>query len=631
MRKIFTLLFALISCAGMLCAQNGTCGENLEWHFFNGTLTIYGTGDMYDYDSEASPWFEADLNDVIEELIIEEDVTSIGNGAFVVCTGLTSVSIPESLTTIGESAFSGCSGLSSLEIPSTVTSIGDYAFAEILNVVYQGSATGAPWGAKCVNGYVEEYLIYSDESKTSLVACLPTSTGNITIPSSVTSISNSAFENCSGITSVEIPAGITSIGLRTFSNCSGLQSVTIPSSVTSIGESAFSGCSALDSIAIPRAVTSIGMYAFFGCSSLTSIELPDSLTSIGDYAFRSCTGLTSISVPILEPISIRSNIFYGLTLSNITLHVPYSSISAYEAAEVWGEFGSIVELLNYIFVTFKDWNDTTLYIGKFTQGNVVAPVIPSREGYTFIGWDQVLNQITIDTFVVAQYEINVYRVQFLDWNNALLKVDSVAYLGATSAPANPTRQGHTFIGWDKDFSTITADIDIIAQYEINVYRVQFLDRDNSLIKVDSVAYLGAASAPSDPYHQGYTFIGWDKDFSSITADIDLIAQYNLGEEVSVHILFENGNDGSEVLATVSTIKIPAAPEITGFTFLRWEPVPADLADGLTIQAIYQADSPTDAPEVYTNPSNPAQKLIRHGNVYILQGEKLYTIQGQLVK
>ena len=80
-----------------------------------------------------------------------------------------------------------------------------------------------------------------------------------------------------------------------------------------------------------------------------------------------------------------------------------------------------------------------------------------------------------------------------------------------------------------------------------------------------------------------------------------------------------------------TLHLPEAPEIEGFTFQKWVFVTGDVINGLTVQAIYEANAPTSAPAVYTNPANPAQKLIRNGNVYILTGDKTYTLTGQEVK
>ena len=139
----------------------------------------------------------------------------------------------------------------------------------------------------------------------SVTKCL-TTTGALTIPSTVVlygttytvnSIGSSAFENCSGLTEVTIPESVTSIGSSAFSGCSGLTEITIPNSVTSIYGNAFSGCSGLTEVTIPESVTSIGSSAFSGCSGLTEVTIPNSVTSIGTGAFSGCIGLTKITLP----------------------------------------------------------------------------------------------------------------------------------------------------------------------------------------------------------------------------------------------------------------------------------------------------------------------------------------------
>ena len=115
---------------------------------------------------------------------------------------------------------------------------------------------------------------------------------SITIPNSVTTIGEDAFENCYSLTSITIPDSVTTIGESAFRSCDSLISITIPNSVTTIGEFAFGNCNSLKSITIPDSVISIGAYAFYDCDSLTSITIPDSVISIGDDAFDDCESIT---------------------------------------------------------------------------------------------------------------------------------------------------------------------------------------------------------------------------------------------------------------------------------------------------------------------------------------------------
>ena len=112
------------------------------------------------------------------------------------------------------------------------------------------------------------------------------------------SIKSNTYENGKGV--ITFNGNVTSIGNSAFYECSSLTSVSIPDSVTSIGKYAFRGCSSLTNITIPDSVTSIGEYAFYECSSLTSITIPDSVTSIGEYAFDGCSSLMSVHITDLS-------------------------------------------------------------------------------------------------------------------------------------------------------------------------------------------------------------------------------------------------------------------------------------------------------------------------------------------
>ena len=149
---------------------------------------------------------------------------------------------------------------------------------------------------------------------------------SITIPSSVTSLGDYCFRGCSVLTSITIPSSVTSLGDECFSDCSGLTSITIPNTVTSLGNYCFSGCSGLTSITIPSSVTSLGRCCFSGCSGLTSITIPSSVTLLGDGCFSYCSSLTSITIPS-SVTSLDSFCFSGCSgLTSITIPSSVTSL-----------------------------------------------------------------------------------------------------------------------------------------------------------------------------------------------------------------------------------------------------------------------------------------------------------------
>ena len=227
----------------------------------------------------------------LTSIIIGGSVTSIGDSAFYNCSGLTSITMSNSITSIGRTAFYYCSGLTSITIPDSVTSIEYEAFNGCDNISEVHITDLAAWcNIEFVNS-IANPLYYAHNLYLNGVLI-----SQLEIPHGVTSIGDYAFSYCSGLTSITIPDSVTIIGYEAFWNCSGLTSITIGGSVTSIGNNAFYNCSGLTSITIPDSVTSIGYGAFSDCSGLTSIIIPESVTSIGSNAFRNCGGLTSITV-----------------------------------------------------------------------------------------------------------------------------------------------------------------------------------------------------------------------------------------------------------------------------------------------------------------------------------------------
>ena len=315
----------------LLLALPVTAQAQFTYTTNNGTITITGyTG----------PGGDVTIPDTINGL----PVTSIGHYAFMYCDSLTSVTIGTNVTNIGNDAFWSCFYLTSITIPDSVTSIANEAFGWCTSLAMITVDASNP-AYSSVDG------VLFNKSQTALIQYPWGKVGSYTIPNRVTSIGDSAFANCSELTSVTIPTSVTSIGDYAFFDCTKLTVITvdalnsnyssadgvlfnksqttliqypggkaggytIPNSVTSIVDGAFWGCALtsvtigtnftsirdnafcrcynLTNVSIPNSVTSIGVCAFGGCSSLTSFTIPSSVTNIGGGAFDSCYSLTSV-------------------------------------------------------------------------------------------------------------------------------------------------------------------------------------------------------------------------------------------------------------------------------------------------------------------------------------------------
>lgn len=285
-------------------------------------------------------------------------VTSIGEYAFYECHGLSSVTIPNTVSLIGEYAFYYCDGLSSAPIPESVTSIGDYAFAycdSLSSVAIPDSVTALGRGVfNCCLGLTSvtvpksvtsigigafgrceklekinvspENLHYSSldgvlyNKGASVLICCPGAKNSVSIPNSVTSIDNVAFEYCSNLSAITIPNSVTSIGYNAFESCTGLSSVTIPNSVISIGSSAFTYCTGLTSVTISNSVTSIGYSAFYACNNIKSFYLQWK-----------------------DPVKCEMTFPYSM-LKNTVIYIPRGTLAAYKKVDPWGTFRNIKEI-----------------------------------------------------------------------------------------------------------------------------------------------------------------------------------------------------------------------------------------------------------------------------------------------
>ena len=442
--------------------KSGTCGangDNLTWVLDDeGTLTISGTGAMEDYGYLVAPWYSSRSS--IKKVVIESGVTSIGNYAFEYCDGLTSIEIPASVTSIGVRAFYGtayyddadnwedgvlyignhliearpsllvgtykikdgtmtiadrafkaCEGLATITIPSSVTSIGDGAFEKCRYLIEININ-------KDNKNYSSEAGVLFNKDKSTLVA-YPGCGAIYEIPSSVTSIGERAFYDCTGLTSIEIPASVTSICDRAFYNCTGLTSVTFEkdSELKSIGEYAFNDCYGLKSIEIPASVTQIGSSAFRYCDELAKATIYSKSATIGSDNFKNCHSDMTL---------------YGYAGSTTETYAKNNNIP----------FVAIEEEIATYTVTYNANGGTNAPESQTKTEGValtLSSTVPTRSGYKFLGW-----ATTKDGAVAyapgASYTVDVNVTLYAVWEKenvvtpdspAIIVVDTKGRAGST--------------------------------------------------------------------------------------------------------------------------------------------------------------------------------------------------------
>ncbi|MCL2086290.1 MAG: leucine-rich repeat protein [Oscillospiraceae bacterium] len=293
--------FKVFEPCGEHCKGEGECDEpckriiasGVDWTLDEDGLLIIesdtGMTDWIDNGRNSSGNIEA-----VREVVIQDDVTSIGGWAFSSCTGLTSATFKsQTPPSFGSSVF--------VNVPSSMivyVPIGAKAAYETESEL-SAFKVFEPCGDHC-KGEGE-----CDEPCKRIIASGVDWTldedGLLVIESDAgmtdwTNNGRSVSANRDAVLTVVIQDGVTSISTLAFYDCTGLTSVTIGNKVESIGNNAFAGCAGLTEIIIPDSVTSIDANAFTGCAGLTEITIPDSVTSIGDYAFHNCTGLTSVTI-----------------------------------------------------------------------------------------------------------------------------------------------------------------------------------------------------------------------------------------------------------------------------------------------------------------------------------------------
>lgn len=334
---IISIFMTFVPCIyAATVVDSGACGDNATWSLdSSGTLTISGTGEIYDGSGENAeqPWY--DLKDNIKSVVINYGITNIPHLAFDYYTNLTSISLPNSIERI-ETAFSNCPKLADVSIPDSCKYLASGAFNG--TKWYENQPDGVVYCGNFLYDY--KGTMPSNTSinvKSGTVGICASFWGqsnlvNITFPDTLEYITDSCFFNCTGLTSIQLPKSLKSIGTEAFSNCQNLKNITFPDSVEYIGRLAFYDTAwynnqsdglvylnnwlltlkgdtikQANTITVKNNTIGIAVNAFGNDeyyiykqgdgAHASTINLPNSIKYINDNAFSKCRYLTKINIP----------------------------------------------------------------------------------------------------------------------------------------------------------------------------------------------------------------------------------------------------------------------------------------------------------------------------------------------
>ena len=546
----------------------------------------------------------------LTSVTIGTDVTTIGERAFSECSGLTSINvasgnsvydsrsncnaiietasntliagcqntiIPNSVTKIEKNAFYSCSGLTSITIPNSVTSIGSVAFYNVKHIIYTGNATGSPWGAISINGFIDGDFVFSDDTKTRLMAYIGNG-GDITIPNSVTSIGDGAFYNSSGLTSVTIGDGVTEIGYEAFYNCEELTSIKIPNPVTTIREYTFYKCTGLTIVTLPNSVTTIESSAFSGCTGLTSITIPNSVTSIGNGAFSGCTGLTSVTIPN-SVTTIGNSAFYNC-----------SKLTSVEIPS------SVASIGNGAFSNCKTLTSIDVAEGNANYTSIDG-VLYGKDRKTLIGCPGGKTSITIPNSVtsIGNYAFeNCSGLTNITIPNSVTSIGDGAFSGCTGLTSVTFGEGVIEIGYEafyncEELTSIIVPcekydyfVGMLTEYAAIIYEnctfevaVNANNEDYGTVTGSGVFKMGQTIQLTATANEGYRFKGWSDgvmDASreiTVTKDTSITANFVALYTIKALASASQGTVSGGGLYEIGETATLVANAKAGYTFAQW--------------------------------------------------------------
>lgn len=412
-------------------------------------------------------------------------------------------------------------------------------------------------------------------------AFVNSSVTSVTIPNSVTSIGDMAFDQCHSLKSISIPGCVKTIGYRCYGDCREATSILIEDGLESIGEDAFIGCGFAD-LVIPNSVTSIGIGAFVNCPNLTNVTLPDNIEIINVTMFYDCRKLASVNIPdgvssiyhdafgnceslssITLPNSVNrigQNAFKGcsglktITIGDNMTQIENNAFAGCKNMEVFYNYTEVVPSTNSSAFQDSYVEYSTLYVPYGTKKDYEV-----SEPWKDFGTIIEMPAITYDLTYLVNGE--VYKSYTLKKGELI-----------TPEP-EPTKEGYTFSGWSEIPETMpNHDVTVTGTFTINKYRLIYLV-DGEEYKVYEIEYGAAITPEAEPTKEESVFSGWSEIPETMPAhDVTVTGTFTVNKYKLIYMVDDEVYQTYDV-EYGATITTEPDPIKEGYAFSGWSEIP----------------------------------------------------------